>query len=219
MQPYHKIKTLWTRDPETKWKTLIEGQWDLPVFEALSMAKWDWYEKVDGTNMRVIFAPEGPMDAKGWVEFRGRTDRAQIPAHLTERLDYLFDVDFFFEHFDLDKSGDSTITLYGEGFGPKIQSGGKYGETVDFCLFDVRIGDMWMEQAFVSELAQQARLQRAPLVGQGTLWDAIYKTADGFLSKWGAFDAEGLIVRPGVELFDRLGNRVIGKIKLKDFTI
>lgn len=218
MNPYHKIITLWKRDPDNNYRTLIEGKWALPAFEALSKATWDWYEKVDGTNIRVIFDPTGPTFGNGgWVEFRGRTDKAQLYAPLVDRLRELFPVEFFGDNFDLERSGDAHITLYGEGFGRKIQKGGgNYGEP-DLCLFDIKIGDMWMEQAFVSELAEQAGLQRAPLVGQGNLWEAIYRVRAGFDSKWGHFDAEGLIVRPGVELQDRLGNRVIGKIKVKDF--
>ena len=41
----------------------------------------------------------------------------------------------------------------------------------------------------------------------------------GFKSFWGDFRAEGLVVRPGADLLDRHGNRVITKIKHKDFII
>ena len=39
----------------------------------------------------------------------------------------------------------------------------------------------------------------------------------GFQSMWGNFQAEGLVVRPLVELRSRTGERVIAKIKCKDF--
>ena len=40
----------------------------------------------------------------------------------------------------------------------------------------------------------------------------------GFISKWGDFQAEGIVARPQVELKARNGKRVITKIKNKDFT-
>lgn len=50
---YHKIQTAWLRDPETGFKTLIEGAWAKPEFEYLAGTKWVFTEKVDGTNMRL----------------------------------------------------------------------------------------------------------------------------------------------------------------------
>ena len=217
MDPYHKIPTLWKRDPENKYKTLIENEWALPVFTYLHKADWLWYEKIDGTNIRVTYYPAGAPSTKlNYVGINGRTDRAQTPKFLLDVLEEMFPTNFFLEHFDTDMSGDSHITLYGEGFGKKIQSGGNYGDP-SFCLFDIKIGDLWMEQTFVTELASNAGLQASPLLGIGSLELAIYKAELGFNSQWGDFLAEGLILRPLVELQDRFGRRVIGKIKTKDF--
>ena len=44
---------------------------------------WEFTEKVDGTNIRVHW--DGHT-----VEFGGRTDKAQIPKPLLERLETLF---------------------------------------------------------------------------------------------------------------------------------
>lgn len=55
MTEYHKIQTLFKRDMESKHKTLLEGQWTLPEFEYLAGNVWTFTEKVDGTNIRVIF--------------------------------------------------------------------------------------------------------------------------------------------------------------------
>lgn len=39
----------------------------------------------------------------------------------------------------------------------------------------------------------------------------------GFKSTWGDFQAEGIVARPSVELKNRAGERIITKIKCKDF--
>jgi hypothetical protein len=227
MKPYSKINNLWKRNPDNL-KTLIEGHWTLDVFRALHKADWLWYEKIDGTNVRITFKPDFNYAAlpfnKAEVVFCGRRDLTNAdgsykPPHFSGNLwnhvRPLYTVEWFKEHFDLSMSQDAPITLYGEGFGAGIQKGGGYGEAA-FCLFDIKIGDTWMEQEFVTELAAQAGIQRAPVRGIGPLTSAIDMTRKGFDSAWGEFQAEGLIVRPLVELSYKWG-RVMGKIKTKDF--
>ena len=53
MEKYHKIMTVFKRDPETKYKTLLMGEWALPEFEYLCCNPWVFTEKIDGTNIRV----------------------------------------------------------------------------------------------------------------------------------------------------------------------
>ena len=58
MREYHKITTVFDRDPENKFKTLIDGQFSKPEFEYLANNEWDFTEKVDGTNIRIIWDGE-----------------------------------------------------------------------------------------------------------------------------------------------------------------
>src|SRR5574340_172867 len=83
MTEYHKIQSIYKRDMTSKRKTLLEGQWTLPEFEYLASNTWTFTEKVDGTNIRVIFQ-------NGGVTFGGRTEDAQIPAQLVTRLNERF---------------------------------------------------------------------------------------------------------------------------------
>ena len=128
---YHKIKTVFSRDPETKYRTLLEGEFATPEFKYLQNNDWIWTEKVDGTNIRVMFEGED-------IAFGGKTERAQIPAPLVNKLNEMFlpQIEKFREHFP------DGICLYGEGYGAKIQKGGgNYRPDQGFVLFDVRIGD------------------------------------------------------------------------------
>ena len=49
------------------------------------------------------------------------------------------------------------------------------------------------------------------------LYDAIEKTRKGFNSQWGNFVSEGIVLRPEIELKTRNNQRIITKIKHKDF--
>ena len=78
MREYHKIDTVFKRDPATKHKTLLLGDWSQDAFGYLANNEWVFTEKVDGTNIRVM------VDA-GEIKFGGKTDDAQIPAKLVQR--------------------------------------------------------------------------------------------------------------------------------------
>lgn len=203
MNEYHKIKTVWERDPETKFRTLIEGAWAIPEFGYLANMPWEWTEKVDGTNIRIDTMEDD------W-RIGGRTDRAQIPAFLLERLQQIAS--------EASKVAPG-LTLYGEGYGARIQkAGGNYKpDGVDFVLFDVQCGDLWLERANVEDIADKIGVRAVPVIGEGTLDNAIMFARGGFNSRWGDFDAEGLVMRPKVELQTRRGERLITKIKAKDF--
>jgi hypothetical protein len=56
-----------------------------------------------------------------------------------------------------------------------------------------------------------------PELGRGTLLEAIERVKEGFPSMIGQAQAEGMVLRPVVELTDRLGHRVITKVKHRDF--
>ena len=58
MKEYHKIYTIFKRNPKTKYKTLLEGKYSLPEFEYLKDCIWVFTEKIDGTNIRVIWKME-----------------------------------------------------------------------------------------------------------------------------------------------------------------
>jgi len=208
MSEYHKIQTVFKRDPATKYKTLLEGDYSLPEFEYLAHNKWVFTEKVDGTNIRVYFR-------NGKITFGGRTDQAQIPAALVERLNerFLPQLERFTDIFN-----DTEACLYGEGYGAKIQKGGgNYRPDQDFVLFDVKVGDWWLQRPDVEGVAEQMGLDVVPVVGEGSLLEMVEHAKAGITSTWGDFQAEGYVARPATELKTRAGHRLITKIKCRDF--
>lgn len=205
---YHKIQTIFKRDPETNYKTLLEGKFSEPHFEYLKDNLWTFTEKVDGMNIRIMLN-------EGRVYFGGRTDNAQIPAPLVNRLNELF---MPLRDKLLSQFGDAPTCLYGEGYGGKIQKAGStYGKTQDFVLFDVKVDNWWLERSNVNEIAWKFGLGIVPIVGMGTIDQMVGLVKDGLTSRWGDFLAEGIVARPAVELFARSGKQIITKLKTKDF--
>lgn len=210
MREYHKIETIFERDI-TGSKKLIEGKFRNATVQFLSELTWVWTEKVDGTNIRVFW--DGHK-----VTFGGRTDNAQIPSDLVNYLNATFgtpEVEELFEQ----KFGEAEVTLYGEGYGKKIQKvGSLYRGDVSFILFDVQVGNVWLRRDSVEDIANAFDIDVVPIVGTGTLADAIeyVKTHEKSTINSNA-PLEGVVARPMVEVLDRMGRRVIVKIKARDF--
>jgi hypothetical protein len=207
MKEYPKINTIFKRDMSSPKKTLLEGQFSLPELEYLAHNEWQFTEKVDGTNIRV-------MCQDGKITFGGKTDNAQLPAALLNTLQ---------EHFLpqqalLEIQFPNGVCFYGEGYGAKIQkNGGRYRPDQAFVLFDVKVGDWWLERHSFIGIAELFGMEMVPVVGYGSLYDAIALVKEGSTSAWGNFTAEGIVARPMVELRTRRGDRIITKIKHRDF--
>lgn len=209
MKTYEKIETLYKRDMEGT-KKLVPGMYRNDTIEFLKDNKWVWTEKIDGTNIRVLW--DGYS-----VTFGGRTERARIPAHLVNRLNELFGGEQNAQVFE-QMFGEREVMIFGEGYGAKIQNGGNYiPDGVDFIMFDLFINDNYQSRENMEGCAKALGVKVVPIVGEGTLDEAVAFVKGHPKSTIGTADMEGLVCRPAVELRDRCGNRVIVKIKWNDF--
>lgn len=210
MREYEKIETIFARDIEGT-KKLIPGKFRNETVEFLKDNEWQWTEKVDGTNVRVQWDGHA-------VTFGGRTERAQIPAPLVNRLNELFGGEQNAQVFE-QMFGDKEVILFGEGYGNKIQAAGKsyIPDGVDFILFDLLIGYNYQPRESVEKCAEAFGVKTVPIVGNGTLEKAVEYVKSHPKSTLGDIEMEGIVCRPAQELRDRCGNRVIVKIKWHDF--
>jgi hypothetical protein len=250
---FPKIETLFHRGEDHKVRVF---DWRTPELEYLAGTSWELTEKVDGTNIRVALefqATYGNVDMEkpeNWgVNFYGRTAQSQMPAFLLARLEAMFLPKENLEALwrgqkgcelcgGFGRIGPATckcvvpypITLYGEGYGARIQKGGGnyIPDGVNFTLFDVRIGDKWLARSDVYEVAAKLGISHVPIVAVGNLHlmlalvagtptKGVYVSGNGVKSTWGDFQAEGLVARPLVELQDGRGRRIISKLKTSDF--
>lgn len=209
MNEYHKIDGLYMREESTK--RLLPGVYRNPLVEYLKDNEWTFTEKIDGTNIRVVW--DGHR-----VSFHGRTDKAMIPVKLLQKLEELFggeaNEQVFEQYF-----GDKLVTLYGEGYGAGIQKGGgNYRKDNDFILFDVEVNDsIMLARKDVELVAQYFGIEVVPIIMTGTILEAEDFVRSRPMSKIGTAKMEGLVGRPTIEIRDRCGKRVIVKIKTRDY--
>lgn len=210
MIEYVKIDTPFNRAEDGS-KKLIEGDFRNETIEYLKDLPWVWTEKIDGTNISVAW--DGHR-----VQFHGRTERAQIPADLVNKLNEMFGGETNEEMFE-QIFGETPMILYGEGYGPKIQKGGAYRRDVSFILFDVYQpdNDIWLKREAVEDIAQKLGIDVVPIIFEGPIDYAVdfVKTVPN--SEFGTALMEGLVGRPKIELRDRQARRVIVKVKVRDF--
>jgi hypothetical protein len=226
MIEYPHIDSVYKRDERGKF---ILGDYSQPEFEYLKDLPWVWTEKIDGTNIRVMYkgkaVDEITYSTEYTVTFGGKTNNAQIPAKLLEHLQETFPLEKMQEAF-----AETDVCLYGEGYGAGIQkAGGLYSPEQKFILFDVRIGHWWLEREKVLEIAQQLNLDVVPDVGICSLKEMVRYVSDDRTpegekhltkvptSSIGTAPTEGYVGTPKVSLLKRNAQRIITKIKFRDF--
>lgn len=246
---YQKINTIFMRDAKNvimPYESFTE-----PEFEYLRGLKWRAEEKVDGTNMRieVIQIPVWDSEIEGrtinihGVKFKvhiaGKTDNAQIPKNLLKHMqekypdekilaalglkEFIPVEEWENEHNWLSYEQIPNIyTIYGEGYGEGIQSGGWYIKGGnEFIVFDVKVNDIYLKTDARDEIATKLGAPIVPFIGYFTLDEAITYVRKGFRSRVAqnpdAKMAEGLVLRTDLGLRNRMGNRLIVKIKYEDF--
>jgi hypothetical protein len=205
---YHKIETLFERDRAT----FVVDPARLKASVLATIRDWDVTEKIDGANIRVMLSESGE------VSFGGRTNAAQIPADLIQHLIRAFQQDKLKSAVWIDGTPVEAI-LFGEGYGPGIQKGGGfYRSDKSFILFDVLVaGKWWLDHEAVTDVAQKLGIDVVPYLGRMTLGQIVELVRTPFPSKLGTAMAEGIVARPIETLFDKRMQRIIIKLKTKDF--
>lgn len=151
------------------------------------------------------------------MQYFGRTDKSQIPSNLMNFLLSKFGGNVIEEIFE-QTFGEKEVTLIGEGYGAKIQACGvDYRNDNSFALFDVIIDENYLSRDGVISIAEIFNLETVPVVFTGNLQKGIDWVKTKPNSLIGTAKSEGLVARPKIELKDRLGNRLIVKIKVCDF--
>jgi len=192
---------------------LILGNFACEEFN--NIKRWRVDEKIDGTNIRIMYR-------EGEVSFGGRTDSAQIPAHLYNYLSKTFTIDKLDKAFP--REGETmefpNVTIFGEGYGPKIQEpmGSNYRQDVSFICFDIKILNWWIDRGYVRHLCGELGIDCVPEIGIMTneeIFDFVGTLPLSRISKVPQM-MEGVICRPEPLVLFRNQNPLIFKLKCKD---
>ncbi len=186
----------------------IAGDWARPEFEVLQNQDWTWTEKINGTNCRITW--DGHK-----VRFGGRTDEAALRIKALEWLGAQFPEELLEQQFHA-----GPAVLYGElcGSDTGVNGSGNYGRECRFILFDVNVCGWWLQPDTISTVATQMGLEATLIRLVGSIEEAIsFVAGGGPWSSFGTFEGEGLVGKPPLGLIGRDGDRLMVKLKGKDF--
>lgn len=210
---YPKINSLFKRNKIDN--ALIMNDYACPEFSLIK--QWQIEEKIDGTNIRIIYDPLAES-IEDKIAILGRSKDSAMPAHLFE---------FLKNYFTLDRleyvlaGAKSRCTLYGEGYGHNIQSAGPfYRKTVGFMLFDILIGHWWLTRKDVVQKAQDLEIPFPPTLDIMNEQEIINFVQSEPASRCTIkpYVMEGIIARPEPLILFRNGQPLMWKLKVKDFS-
>lgn len=249
---YQKINTLYKRDINNiimksgDWATpefeyLRNNLWEATEkIDGTNM-------RIEVTQVPILDPNSDLIDKIEWsVEYKGKTDNANIPQGILKYLQREATEEKVLEALGLSKVMDKSAwvekgwieskenpipsyekipkkyTLYGEGYGAKVQAcGSRYlQKECSFIGFDIKVDDMYLLRDSVEEIYQKLGLQTVPYHGLMTIDEAIEKVQTGFISAISedrTLIAEGLVLKSPLGLCNRRGERLIVKIKYGDF--
>ena len=204
MKEYQKIETLYKFDSKIK---KFRKEFYNPIVEYLKDCKWFGTEKVDGTNIRILWNGHS-------FEFGGRTDNAEIPKAVMKILtdNFNYEMEVLFEQ----KFGNKEVMLFMEAFAGKIQNG-TYQGSEDIIGFDIMIGDVYLDKAVSRQIFKELGLKFVPVIEFNNLQeciDYVYNNTQSIIQPQSKI--EGLVCYPAFRLYDHQGKRIIVKIKKKD---
>ena len=221
---YPKINSYFKRDD----KGVIIRDFDNLANPAFANIKlWSITEKIDGTNVRIqkeTYTDIITQEITHNVTIGGRnhlegSEKFGMPKPLMKYLHETFTPEIMNKVFE-----DAEVTLFGEGYGANINSGGKYRKDQSFILFDVVIHDenghdWWMERDKVVEFADALGIDYVPYTAPFT-FDEIETMINlkplSSIAEESRF-IEGYVCRTEPLLFDRRGKVLMFKIKVKDY--
>ena len=234
---YPKINSLYKRegmtvDPVTgknvfskaKKHPLIIGDYALPEYALIK--QWHVFEKIDGTNIRITFEHDTckEMESPEYkptyrVRFDGRTKDSSIPTFLLRYLQDTFTVSKLQAAFPTT----NRVVLYGEGYGPKIQSGNNYRDDVSFICFDIYAeGEWWLKYEDRLDICEKLGIDHVPCYGQMTEQEIVMfvklKPNSALAFKHSRlFQSEGIVATTDPILRLRSGQPLKFKLRCEDF--
>lgn len=237
MHYYSKILAPFKRE-DNKSKYVTEGIWSKPEFELLKDISWSWTFKCDGTNISLQWRG----DKMTLDNVKGHTDKSEFNQRTKDYLEKTFctaEAETIFE----DMFGEQNVNIILEFVSKDMNQ--NYGHLDGYCyVIDVQnadTGKFWTRD-IVEEFAKRFNIDYVREMCVGTIKDATtwiklakaswnddkYHTtflnaSNGNSYKvenpYGKYSIEGLVGRPQVELLDSNKERIITKVKCKDFAI
>lgn len=194
-------------------------------YEYLKDNQWIWTEKVDGTNVGIHY--DGNK-----IDFLGHQDSSEIQSNVLTYLNGRFNNDSFISIMEA-TFGEKEVILFGECYGKGVGPGNQYSSCLSFIMFDIFIGSIkdtvnggvYLARASIDEIGNALQIAVVPIILTGTIEEAVNLVKSkqkstivtiGSKTENKAY-MEGLVGKPLIDLRIMSGERIMCKVKMKDF--
>lgn len=174
-------------------------------------------EKIHGTSAHITWKQNPSNPAQRQLVFFGGGTKHELFVSL-------FDKDALVAAFTAMTFADKNVTVYGESYGGKEQGMSEtYGKTAKFVVFDVQIGDCWLDVPKAEDFAKGLGLEFVHYKRVTTDLAALDAERDADSEQairngvGPGKKREGVVLRPIIELSKNNGSRIICKHKRDEF--
>jgi hypothetical protein len=193
------------------------------LLQYIPKGKWIKMEKIDGTNIRIILNKQD--ENKDREIFIGTRNLILNEEDKNSKyyIDCLKDVNLnkLKEYF---KDIKPTIVIYGEGYGKGINKGGGYTQDKNYRIFDIKIGSAYQDFEYVKKVCVDNQLNIVPVIS----YDCVEVNYEECVLSLNKFEntlinegegklPEGIIYKFEPVILNKYGERLIFKVKRKDF--
>ena len=190
--------------------------------QRLPKGEWIVTEKIDGTNIRIILTKPDEKNKREVHIASRKLILNPSDKNSNQYTDCLKEVNLhkIEEYF---KDVDSTIIIYGEGYGAGVHKGGIYSSKKNFRVFDIRIGEAYQDFDYVKKVCVDNQLNLVPIVDtvEEITFDAcvlkLKANSETLIKEGTGGKLEGLVYKFEPPLLNKYKERLIFKIKFKDF--
>lgn len=191
-----------------------------------TLPKGDWVvtEKIDGTNIRIIITkPNDNGEREVLIGTRKLILNTEDKSS-QQFMGCLEEVNLYKlkEYF---KDIDSTVVIYGEGYGEGVQTGAIYSSKKNYRVFDIRIGNAYQDWKYVEKVCLDNQLNIVPVlaivdqIDYNSCQKILNENQETLIKGGLGGKCEGYIFKIEPVLLNKYGERLIFKAKFRDFKI
>jgi len=176
------------------------------------------YKEQDFLLFKELFASEKVHGTSAHISWKEGTVHLFAGGEKHDNFVKIFDVDALKAGFEA--IGHPEIVIFGEAYGGKQQGQSwRYGKTLCFIAFEVKVGDCWLDQDNACQIVERMGLEFVPYKRIPSTFEAIdaERDAPSIVAKRRGIEGdqprEGVVLRPVKEFKTNDGSRVICKHK------
>jgi len=182
------------------------------------------YKNIDILMFKECYAMEKIHGTSAHIQYKDNKILYFSGGSKHETFRKLFNHGYLLEKFE-ELFGDDNVIVYGEAYGGKLQGmSDTYGKELKFIVFDVKVGNMWLDVPDAESVAALLKLEFVDYVRCATDKSSLNYERDKPSTQairngcGNGKQREGVVLRPLIEVTKKNGKRIIVKHKADSFS-